>query len=101
VLGPVLFLIFKNDLANGLMSNVLKFADDTKIFRSVSNLSDGQILPNDLDKVCSWANRWQMEFNVSKCKIMHFGKSNIRCRYTMDNQPVEVMDSEKDLGSND
>jgi len=39
-----------------------------------------------------------MEFNVSKCKVMHFGQSNIRCRYTMDNQPVEVVDSEKDVG---
>jgi len=38
-----------------------------------------------------------MEFNVSKCKVMHFGKRNIECGYTVDNQPVE-MDSEKDLG---
>jgi len=93
VLGPVLFIIFINDL-----DNVLKFADDTAIFRPVSNMSDGKILQNDLDKVCSWVSRWQMEFNVSKCKVMHFAKSNIRCRYTMDNQPVEVVDSEKDVG---
>jgi len=39
-----------------------------------------------------------MEFSVSKFKVMHFGKSNIRCRYTMDNQPVEMVDGEKDLG---
>jgi len=39
-----------------------------------------------------------MEFNVFECKVMHFGKRNITCRYTMDNQPVEVVDSVKDLG---
>jgi len=80
------------------MSNVLKFANDTKVFRPVSDLSDGQILQNDLDKVCSWDNQWQMEFNMSKCKVMHSGKRNIRCTYTTDNQPVEVVDHEKDLG---
>lgn len=98
VLGPVLFLIFINDLDNGLTSSVLKFADDTKLFRPVTNQSDGQILQNDLDTVCSWAKRWQMEFNVAKCKVMHFGKSNIGCKYSMDKQPVDVVDSEKDLG---
>jgi len=93
-----LVLNFINDLDKGLVSNVLMSADDTKILRPVSNLSDGQILQNDLNKVCSWDNQWQMEINVSKCKVMHFGKIHIRCRYTMDNQPVDVVDSEKDLG---
>jgi len=41
-----------------------------------------------------------MEFNVSKCKVMHFGKGNIRFRYTMDKQALEEVDCEKDLGVN-
>ena len=73
VLGPILFLIFSNDLDNGLSNAVLKFADDTKLFRQVNNCIDCEELQLDLDNVCSWARRCQMTFNVSKCKIMHYG----------------------------
>lgn len=100
VLGPVLFLIFINDLDTGLSSKILKFADDTKIFRPVMNHTDGLGLQQDLDSISNWARRWQMEFNVSKCKVMHFGKGNIRFRYIMDKQALEEVDCEKDLGVN-
>jgi len=51
VLGPILFLIFINDLYNNISSDVLKFADDTKIYRTVTNKEDGQRLQKDLDTV--------------------------------------------------
>ena len=51
VTGPLLFLIYINDLDNNITSNVLKFADDTKVFRSVSNDGDKQHLQNDLDRL--------------------------------------------------
>ena len=98
VLGPILFLIFINDLDNGLSSAVLKFADDTKLFRPVNNCTDGEKLQLDLDSVCSWAKRWQMSFNVSKCKVMHYGNGNIGYKYSMGGVTVELMDCEKDLG---
>jgi len=69
VLGSILFLIFTNDLDNGLSNTVLKFADDTNLFRPVNNCIHGQELQLDLDNVCSWASCWQMKFNVSKCKV--------------------------------
>jgi len=59
-----LFVIFINDSDNGQSSTVLKFADDTKLVRPVNNCIDGQELQLDLGNVCSWANRWQMKFNV-------------------------------------
>ena len=86
VLGQVLFLIFINDSDTGLSSKISKFADVTKIFRPVMNHTDGLGLQQDLDSISNWARRWQMEFNVSKCKVMHFGKGNIRYRYIMDKQ---------------
>ena len=98
VLGPVLFLIFINDLDIGLSSNILKFADDTKIYRSVTNLSDRSRLQQDLDSICSWASRWQMEFNVSKCKVVHYGKGSCGYGYNMNKQPIEEVECEKDLG---
>ena len=63
VLGPVLFLIFINDLEEGLHSDVLKFADDTKLYRAVCSQDDHVKLQSDLDNICKWDDRWQMSFN--------------------------------------
>ena len=100
VLGPVLFLIFINDLEVGTTSGILKFADDTKLFRSVANQADRISLQYDLDTVCEWADRWEMKFNVSKCKVMHYGRksTDIEPTYYMYGKPIEVVCSEKDLG---
>ena len=61
-------------------------------------LIHSQELQLDLDNVCSWASRWQMKFNVSKCKVIHYEKSNLGYKYSMENVPVEEADCEKDLG---
>jgi len=66
--------------------------------RHVNNYTDVQELPLDLDNVCSWASRWQMKFNVSKCNVMHYGKGNFGYNYSMEGQPVEEVDCEKDPG---
>ena len=50
VLGPILFLIYINDLEDDISSKALKFADDTKVFRKVTNDTDKQSLQDDLDK---------------------------------------------------
>ena len=54
VLGPLLFLIFINDLESQLLSQVLKFADDTKVFGVVNNTADHSRLQNDLDVDPYW-----------------------------------------------
>ena len=61
VLGPILFLIYINDLEDDISSKVLKFADDTKVFRKVTNDTDKQSLQNDLDKLFKWSEKWQMD----------------------------------------
>ena len=60
VLGLLLFLIFINDLNDNITSNVLKFADDTKVFRKVNADGDKQHLQNDLDNLVKWSEKWQM-----------------------------------------
>ena len=60
VLGPLLFLIYINDLDKNITSNLLKFADDTKVFRRVNNDGDKQHLQNNLDKLVYWSENWQM-----------------------------------------
>ena len=54
VLGPILFLIYINDLEDDISSKVLKFADDTNVFRKVTNDTDKQSLQDDLDKFVKW-----------------------------------------------
>ena len=54
VLGPILFLLYINDLEDDISSKVLKFADDTKVFRKVTNVTDKHSLQDDLDQLVKW-----------------------------------------------
>ena len=63
VSGPMLFLIHINDLEDAISSKVLKFVDDTKVFRNVTNDTDKQSLQDDLDKLVKWSEKWQMLLN--------------------------------------
>ena len=70
VLGPLLFLIYINDLDDNITSNILKVTDDTKVFRMV----------NDLVKLVKWSEKWQMLLNFGKCKCLHIGHWNFGCK---------------------
>ena len=76
VLGPILVLIFINDLDDDLSRKVLKFADDTKVFRTVKTYADKEPLQDDLTKLVKWSKKWQMIFNFGKCKCIHIGHGN-------------------------
>ena len=73
VLGPVLFLIFINDLDAALVNSILKFADDTKLFGKVNNDSDRESIQQDHHRLLNWSDKWQMPFNTAKCMVMHIG----------------------------
>ena len=98
VLGPLLFLIYINDMDQEVNSHLLKFADDTKIFRPIKTADDQQTLQEDLDKLCQWAQKWQMKFNTSKCKVIHFGRNNQHLPYQMDGIELQQSENERDLG---
>ena len=83
VLGPVLFLIFINDLDSGIKSWILKFADHTKIFNRVNCTADVKRLQKDLHSLITWSEEWHMLFNVSKCKVMHVGTMQFERQYFM------------------
>ena len=72
VLGPILFLVFINDLPDGIRSKVRLFADDTAVYLAVSNLEDAKQLQEDLDRLGDWSLKWDMEFNPSKCTVRGF-----------------------------
>ena len=108
VLGPVLFLIFINDLPLNILSPLSLFADDSKIFTRIVDKKNKEriymnagsdVLQQDLISVLEWAKRWKMEFNVEKCKIMHIGQEdNQKHIYNMDGKDLVETLSEKDLG---
>ena len=72
VLRPLLFLMYINDLPDGLNSTVRLFADDALLYGTICCDEDTADLQNDLYRLEDWQQKWQMEFNPSKCKIMCF-----------------------------
>ena len=73
VLGPILFMMFVNDLPSIVSSPTYMFADDTKIFRAIRISEDHTALQYDLDLLYEWSIHWQLKFNILKCKHVHFG----------------------------
>jgi len=55
---------------------MFKLADDTKIFRCIKDSMDSSKLQKDLDAIMDWADKWQIDFNVGKCKVMHVGRTD-------------------------
>ncbi len=59
--GPVIFLLFINDLPDGLQSSVRLFADDCVLYHPIKHCNDVHILQRDLDMLGIWGETWQMD----------------------------------------
>ena len=59
---------------------------------------DRNKLQRDLERLVDWVDRWQMSFNVGKCKVMHLGGHNLDWNYVMSQQRLKVVREERDLG---
>ena len=106
VLGPLLFLIFINDLPRCAECPVCLFADDSKIYCKVPRGSKvlpdlqgaNEVLQRDLDELQKWADKWKMSFNVNKCKIMYLGYDNGKYEYNLNGTTLLETTEERDLG---
>ena len=98
VLGPLLFLIYINDLDANLVSRVAKFADDTKLGINAADQDAVRGLQRDLDRIGDWSNTWQMPFNHGKCHVIHAGAWNPGTAYVLQGAPVTGVGEERDLG---
>ena len=70
VLGPVLFVIYINDLPECVKSNVFLFADDTNVFREIKDDSDVSFIQSDLNELFKWSETWLLKFHSDKCKVL-------------------------------
>ena len=98
VLGPILLLGYINDLEEGVTGSILKFADDTKLFKKTKEIGDKQNLQDDIDKLVKWSEKWQMLFNFGKCKCLHTGPGNTGMNYEMGVNILSKTVKEKNLG---
>ena len=74
VLWPILLLVYINDLEEGVTGNILKFADDTKLFRKVKEIGDKFFLQEDIDKFVKWSEKWQILFNFGNVNVYTQGR---------------------------
>ena len=100
VLGPLLFILYINDLPDMLNCSCKLFADDTKLYASPEQ---HQLLQDDITSLFEWSSKWQLAFNASKCKVLHIGKLNPHNNYFINGEdndviPLTNVDSERDLG---
>lgn len=102
VLGPLLFIIFVNDLPKWITSSINMFADDTKLWAVIKKKEDAEELQLDLDRIMEWTNKWLLKLNPDKCKVMHIGKKDNRNDYVLKNSngntKLTETTEERDLG---
>ena len=77
VLGPLLFLIYINDLPENVNSTVYMYADDTKIYREIQSDDDHEVLQRDLETLKTWSKRWLLKFHPSKCYCINSLESTV------------------------
>ena len=98
VLGPILFLVYINDLEEGITGKILIFADGTTLFTKTKEIGDKQTLQDDIDKLVKWSEKWQMLFNIGKCKCLHKGPGNTGMNYEMGGTVLSKTVNEKYSG---
>ena len=101
VLGPILFLIYINDIDGAIDCASIfmkKFPDDTKLAAVTDTEDDCEKLQEQINNLIKWAEMWQMSFNIDKCVVMHIGHHNLQHTYYMDGSEMKITDCEKDIG---
>ena len=102
ILGPVMFLIYVNNIPDIITSTAKLFADDTKIYRQINNVEDSIALQIDLTTLDLWADRWQTKFNPTKCEVLRIShnKDKRSTRYNISGTALRNVSNYKDLGVN-
>ena len=96
VLGPLLFLIYINDLPDSVRHSTTRlFAADCLMYRNIRSARDTEFLQQDMDQLQIWVKDWLMNFNASNCQTIHFSRkrTSITKMYTIHGEDLESIDS--------
>lgn len=99
-LGPLLFIMFINDITKNLNSNILLYADDIKLYKSIDNQDSCHVIQNDLFTIENWCINNDLHLNSNKCKVITFSrkKNPITYDYTINNNKLVRVSEIADLG---
>ena len=102
MLGPILFLIFINNMPKVIQCLVKLFADDAKLYQIIKRSQNRDDLQGDIGNSKDWSIIWKMLFNIKKCKHLHLGSVTTDSKYFMPsdsgNVLIEKVEEEKGLG---
>ena len=100
VLGPLLFLLFINDLPDWVTSRTRLFADDCIVYRKIQTPQDCNQLQRDLDSLAQWESTWGMSFHPDKCNVLRVTnkRAPINSTYKLKGQELEELSTSKYLG---
>ena len=100
ILGPLLFILYINDLPSAVSCTLKIFADDVAMYCSVESVTDCNTFQHDLDLVAAWCSKWQMRLNPSKCELLCISnkRSPVKPFYYLNNHKLQWATSVKYLG---
>ena len=102
VLGPLLFLLYINDVADIFGSNCVSklYADDIKLYSVLNNPLDYSDLQSNLNSLQQWSDKWQLSISYKKCNVLYLGKQGIKPQVDLllGDNTLPQADSVRDLG---
>ena len=99
VLGPLMFLLYVNDMGDVLKHlDLVLYADDSKIFKSVVNDNDFNDMTSDISNFEKWVSDWQLKVNSEKCELLPIGNNNKKFQYELNGSAIAASSKCRDLG---
>ena len=101
ICGPILFVLFCNDVPSQISSTCLLYADYIKLYRRIRSPGDAVLLQTDLERLCLWSAAWKLSLNPSKCKTIkyiYFPYKHIESSYSINSISLEHVTEMRDLG---
>jgi len=90
-IGPLLFIMFNNDLPSVVSSSIFMIADNPNFFKVIRSHDDNMALQNDLNALYAWSTTWQLKFNILKCQLLHLGPCHHHGSYFLNETQIEQL----------